>query len=80
MDPMEVFPLEEDENQIVFTQIDPNVNKCSENSGSSGVGTNFVSQCSSMLPLKQVQYSDISDDDFDIPSSQIPTNMSYIHY
>ena len=72
MDEMEICSLEEDENQIVFTQTGACNKGAGRNIGIIGNENDFTSPCSSVLDVKQLQYSDISDDDFEIPSSQIP--------
>ena len=55
-------------------QSDP-VSKSQNDSGIIlGDGTDFSSPCVSVLTLRQDQYSDISKDEFDIPSSQQFTN------
>ena len=72
---MEVFSLEEDDcNELFITQScsgDNNSVNSSVNDGFSGVlgdPMDFASPCSSLV---NAHYSDISDDDFEIPSSQM---------
>ena len=74
---MDNFSLEDNDSQSLFiTQ--------SSNSDISNIITgdpsDFSSPCVSLLSQREgddnAHYSDISDDDFEIPSSQIPTNSS----
>ena len=69
---MELFSLEDDEGSDLFiTQSSPKRNNnVSQNDGLKLLpdGMDFQSPCSSIL---NAHYSDISDDDFDMHSSQI---------
>ena len=68
---MDLFSLEEDDDYegLFITQSSSN----SDNSGLLGNPEDFTSPCVSLEAQKGhgAQYSDISDYDFDIPSSQI---------
>ena len=67
---MENLSLEDDEVGWVFvTQQDPSGNSVSN--GVLGDPSDFTSPCASILSASQQDYSDISDDDFDLPSSQM---------
>ena len=67
---MDVYSLEEDENQLFLTQRDSQRDSTSEESLILRNPLDFASPCASLLGVKQDQYSDISDDEFDIPCSQ----------
>ena len=82
---MDVFSLEDDDYDSLFiTQLDTNNNGKDNTgvfgesvSGVLGDGTNFLSPRVSIVSQSAsvpAQYSDISDDDFNIPSSQ-PVHM-----
>ena len=74
---MELFSLEDEEyNQLFITQSSNNSVNVTENVGNSSIlrdPLDFKSPCVSVLSDK---YSDISDDEFDIPSSQIVTSSA----
>ena len=73
---MEVFSLEEDECPDLFlTQSSVNVQDNNRNNSILGDGMDFQSPCVSLIPAARFDgmashYEDISDDDFQIPSSQ----------
>ena len=67
---MDVFSLEDEGNDLFLTQKDPEHKFDVKNVGILGDGSDFVSPCVSLVSVKQDQYSDISDDDFEFPSSQ----------
>ena len=74
---MNVCSLEDDDYEGLFiTQSDNSSSGSSNNLSILGDGTDISSPCVSLIPPKQkadeCHYSDISDDDFEIPSSQIP--------
>ena len=67
MDNMECISLEEDSCRIVPSQEKPNG---SLNCGIIGDEMDFQSPVNSVIRREQPHYSDISDDDFEFPSSQ----------
>ena len=82
---MEVFFLEEeDSNEMFLTQVSQEDKNCDDNRSIFGDGMDFQSPCVSLrrdanFNLMSSQYDDISDEDFEIPSSQeIVTNDRYV--
>ena len=68
---MDVFSLEDEEYEHLF------ITQSSDNSEKNAIledPNDFSSPCVSLVPQRaniEARYSDISDDEFDIPSSQI---------
>ena len=74
---MELFSLEDEEySQLFITQSSNNSVNVTENDGNGSIlgdPLDFKSPCVSVL---SDQYSDISDEEFDIPSSQMVTSST----
>ena len=76
---MSVFSLEEDDCESLFiTQSSMNSGNSQNNDGILGDPMDFSSPCASVISREsatQGKYSDISDDDFEIPCSQKSANI-----
>ena len=68
MEKMEVFSLEDEDNTLFLMQKDPINCENQDTVGMLGEASDFKSPCVSLFSNKQDQYSDISDDDFQLPS------------
>ena len=67
---MEVFSLEEDDNSLFITQSDSGSSFPTGENSILGNANDFVLPCVSIVEGIGQHYSDISEDEFDIPSSQ----------
>ena len=73
---MDVFSLEDDDGNELFITQSSNDDNATNGLSIIGDGNDFLSPCVSILDKSkgvsdQQHYEDISDDDFEIPSSQV---------